>query len=64
MRDRNFAAYLGGLAVVAVIAAGLMVPRTGALHAMGLAALAYGLGIGVAAVFIALGRNPLLRRRG
>jgi hypothetical protein len=40
----------------------LLSRQGGAAHAIGVAAFGYGIGIGVAAVFLALGHNPLRRK--
>ncbi len=50
-------------AVVLLIAGALLAGRNDALGAMGLAALAYGVGLLVAGVWLAAGHNPLARRR-
>lgn len=63
-RRRRFAVVLLPFAI-ALIAAGLMLAsHDGLVGALGLVALAQGIGITVAAAFLALGHNPLQRRRG
>ena len=56
-RRRRFAAQLAPLAVGAVFA-----DEEGGIGAVGIAALAQGIGLAVALVWLAAGRNPLSRR--
>ncbi len=59
---RGFAAYLAPAAVVLLVAGILWADDGGLLGGVGLAALAQGIGLAVAVLWLALGRNPLDRR--
>jgi hypothetical protein len=51
------------MAAVLLVAGALLAGRDDALGAVGLAALAYGIGLLVAGAWLAAGHNPLDRRR-
>jgi hypothetical protein len=60
----RFAGYSGTLAA-ALLVAGIAAARGssgGLVHTLGVVAVGYGIGIGVAAIFIAFDWNPLRRR--
>jgi len=48
--------------VLLIVAGVLLGSGSGVLHAVGLAAIAYGIGLGVALTWLAAGRNPVARR--
>ena len=58
-RRRRFAAQLAPLALVLVVAGGLLARGSGVLGAVGATALAQGIGLFVAVIWLAAGRNPL-----
>jgi peptidoglycan/LPS O-acetylase OafA/YrhL len=59
---RRFAALLAPVALALIVAGGLFGDEDGALGAVGLAALAQGIGLAVALVWLAGGHNPLSKR--
>lgn len=61
-RRRRFASWLAPVAVVLIAIGGLLGGRGGFVSVVGLLCLAYGLGFGVTAIFLASGQNPLDRR--
>jgi hypothetical protein len=61
-RRRRFAAQLAPVAAVLLGAGVLFADETGALGAVGLVALAQGIGLAVALLWLAAGHNPLSRR--
>lgn len=63
-RRRQFAAWIAASAVILLIVAVLLSDSSGVVHVISLVCLAYGLGFGVSAVFLAFGWNPLSRRGG
>jgi cytochrome c biogenesis factor len=58
-RRRRFAAQLAPLALLLIVAGGLLARRSGVLGAVGATALAQGIGLFVALIWLAAGRNPL-----
>lgn len=60
---RRFALYLTPVAIVLIVGGVLWSDSDGVLGAIGLVALAQGLGLAVALVPLAFGRNPLDRDR-
>jgi hypothetical protein len=58
---RRLAAYLAPLAVVLIVVGSLLADEGGAAEAIGLVALAQGIGLAVALAWLAAGRNPLSR---
>ncbi len=61
-RRRRFAVQLAPISLLLISAGILLATRAGVLHAVGLTALAYGVGLALALVWLALGRNPVTRR--
>ena len=61
-RRRRFAIRVAPIAVLLIVAGVLLGDGSGVLHAVGLAAIAYGIGLGVALTWLATGRNPVARR--
>lgn len=62
-RDRRrFAAYLSPVAVALLAAGAIFADEDGVLGAVGIVALAQGIGLAVALVWLAAGDNPLSRR--
>ena len=56
---RRFAAMLAPVALVLILAGVLFSDEDGALGAVGLVALAQGIGLAVALIWLAAGHNPL-----
>jgi hypothetical protein len=61
-KRRRFAAQLTPVAVLLLLAGVLFTDEDGALGVVGLVALAQGIGLAVALVWLAAGHNPLSRR--
>ena len=61
-RRRRFAAQLAPVAIVLLVLGVALSDEEGAAGAIGLVALAQGVGLAVALVWLAIGRNPLSRR--
>jgi hypothetical protein len=61
-RRRRFALRIAPVAVLLIVAGVLLGSGSGVLHAVGLAAIAYGIGLGVALTWLAAGRNPVAQR--
>jgi hypothetical protein len=61
-RRRRFAAQLAPVAAVLLGVGVLFADEAGALGAVGLVALAQGIGLAVALLWLAAGHNPLSRR--
>jgi hypothetical protein len=61
---RRFAAVCGILAAVLLVGGvlGARASDDGLVHTLGVAAVGYGVGMGVAAAFLAAGWNPIRRR--
>ena len=62
-RMRRFGISAAALGVLLLLAGTQFAHRDGALEAVGLVSLAYGIGLLVAGASLALGHNPLHRRR-
>lgn len=61
-RRRRVAAQLAPVAVVLLVVGLILADAGGALRAIGLAALAQGIGLAVALLWLAAGHNPLSRK--
>jgi hypothetical protein len=61
-RRRRFAVQLSPVALLLVAAGVALGSGRGLLHVVGLAAVAYGVGLAVALVWLAAGHNPIARR--
>lgn len=60
-RRRHFAAAVGAVALVLLVVGSVCASRPGTLGFLGCTAVGYGIGVGVAAAFIAVGHNPFSR---
>ena len=61
--SRHLFALVAGLPAIALVVVGIVLAgHDGVLNVIGVVCLAYGLGIGVASVFIGLNHNPLRKR--
>lgn len=61
-RRRRFAIRFAPIAVLLIVAGVILGGGSGVVHAVGLAAIGYGIGLGVALTWLAAGRNPVARR--
>jgi hypothetical protein len=61
-RRRRFAVHLAPIPLLLVGAGIVLAAEGGVLHVLGLTALAYGVGLAVALIWLAAGRNPVTRR--
>jgi hypothetical protein len=61
-RRRRFAMQLSPVALLLISAGAVIGGRSGVLHVIGLAAMAYGIGLAVALIWLAAGRSPVARR--
>ena len=59
---RRFAAGAAALACALLLGGLLLTRSAGVLGVLGIAAVGYGIGVAVAAAFLAVGHNPLSRR--
>jgi hypothetical protein len=62
-RRRRFGTFVGALGALLLLAGTLLANRDGVLAVVGIVCLAYGIGLLVAGASLALGHNPLDRRR-
>ena len=62
-RRRRFGIFAAALGALLLLAGTLFANRDGVLDALGIVCLAYGIGLLVAGASLALGHNPLDRRR-
>ena len=62
-RRRRFGTFAGALGALLLLAGTLFANRDGVLAVVGIVCLAYGIGLLVAGASLALGHNPLDRRR-
>jgi hypothetical protein len=62
-RRRRFGIYVAALGALLLLAGTLLANRESVFGVVGIGCLAYGTGLLVAGVWLALGHNPLERRR-
>jgi hypothetical protein len=60
---RRYAAAAGATAVVLLVAGFVLAHSGGGVHEIGIICFGYGLGVAVAAVFLALGHEPTRRKK-
>jgi hypothetical protein len=60
---RRYAAQAGLIAAVLLVVGYILAKQPGGTHDLGVIAFGYGLGVAVAAVFLALGWEPRRRRK-